>query len=278
MKVPILDKTKKEVGKVDLPKQFSEPVRSDVVKRAVMVINANSRQPYGATPDAGMWASAELSRRRKDYRGSYGHGISRVPRKIMSRRGVQMNWVGAVAPGTVKGRRAHPPKAEKIWSRKINKSERRLAIRSALAAAMQKAYVVERGHKMPDTYPFVLDNSFEAISKTKDIREALLALGFKEELDRISIRTVRAGKGKVRGRRYKSKVGPLIVVSDKCDLLKAGRNLPGVNVVMVHKLNAKSLAPNATLGRLCLFTQKAVERLGKEGLFMADSKKSGEKQ
>ena len=84
-----------------------------LIKRAVLTLQNNKRQRYGANPEAGKKVSAALSKRRRKYRGSYGHGISRVPRKILSRRGTSMNWQGAFAPGTVGGRRAHPPKAEK---------------------------------------------------------------------------------------------------------------------------------------------------------------------
>ena len=156
MKVDVLSLTKTSIGKKDLPRQFDEPVRPDLIKRAVESIQANRRQKYGTDPKAGMKASAELSRRRRKYRGSYGHGISRVPRKILSRRGTRFNWVGAVAPGTVGGRKAHPPKAIKEWVRKINKKERRKAIRSALAATMNPEIVTARGHKVPESYPFII--------------------------------------------------------------------------------------------------------------------------
>ena len=72
-----------------------------------------------------MKQSAKLSKRRRAYRGSYGFGISRTPRKILSKRGRRLGWVGAVAPNTVGGRRTHPPKAEKIWREEINTKERR---------------------------------------------------------------------------------------------------------------------------------------------------------
>ncbi|MFW6383265.1 MAG: 50S ribosomal protein L4 [Nanoarchaeota archaeon] len=274
MKVPVLNKSNDEVGKIDLPEQFKEEIRADLIKRAVLAINANSRQKYGASPGAGKRHSAKLSRRRNVYRTGYGHGISRVPRKILSRRGKQMYWVGAVAANTVKGRRAHPPKSEKNWERKINKKERRFAIRSALSAAINKDYVVERGHKVPDVFPFIADNDFEKISKTKEVVNALNNLGFSEELKRVSVKKIRAGKGKIRGRKYKKKVGPLIVVSDNCELEKSARNIPGVKVEVVQRLNAKVLAPNATLGRCCIFTQKAIEKLANEKLFTG---KVGEK-
>lgn len=268
MKVPVLDKSNNEVGKIDLPEQFNEVIREDLIKRAVLAINANSRQKYGANPLAGKRHSAKLSKRRNTYRSGYGHGISRVPRKILSRRGKQMYWVGAVAANTVKGRRAHPPRAEKNWETKINKKERRLAIRAALSATANKEYVSRRGHKVPENYPFIANNEFEQLSKTKEVIDALNNLGFSDELRRVRIKKIRPGKGKMRGRKYKRRVGPLIVVSDKCELEKAAKNIPGVNVEVVQKLNTKKLAPNATVGRCCIFTQKAIEKLANENLFM----------
>jgi len=83
---------------------------------------------------------------------------------------------------------------------------------------------------------------------------------------------IRAGRGKMRGRRYKVKKGPLIVVSHVCPLLKTAANIPGVDIVEVNNVNAHVLAPGADIGRLTLFTEAAVERLAKEGLFMNNYK------
>src|SRR3990167_8005974 len=146
MKIGIKDAQGKKVGETNLPQQFNEEMRPDLVRRAFLVIRGHDRQPYGADPEAGMRTSAKISRRRRKYRGSYGFGISRVPRKIMSRRGTRMNWVGAFAPGMVGGRRAHPPKSEKIQHKKINEKERIKAIRSAISATVSKDVVAKRGH------------------------------------------------------------------------------------------------------------------------------------
>ena len=264
----IVSQAKEEVGKINLPQQFDEEVRPDLVKRAVEAMQSHNRQPYGADPKAGKKASAELSRRRRKYRGSYGIGISRVPRKILSRRGTRMNWVGAVAPGTVGGRRAHPPKAEKIWDKKINKKERRKAVRSALAATMLKELVEKRGHAVPEDYPFVIEDKIESLNKTKQVKDLLEKLGLKEELKRTTQKTIRAGKGKTRGRKYKRKKGILFVVGKGRGLEKSAKNLPGVDVVPIHKINVELLAPGAHLGRLTLFTQSAMKKLEKEKLFM----------
>ena len=267
MKLDIKTTTNSSAGKKDLPSQFAEPVRKDLIKKAVEVIQGNKRQPYGSKPEAGMRHSAELSRRRRKYRGSYGHGISRVPRKILSRRGTQFHWAGAVAPGTKGGRRAHPPKVYKIWAKKMNVKERRKAIRSALAATMNKEQVATRGHAVPEQYPFLIETKFEGLQKTKDVQAALTKLGLADELSRASVKKVRAGKGKMRGRKYQKRKGPLLVVSKACDLFKAAQNIPGVDVTLVEHLNAEVLAPGADIGRLTLFTEAAVERLAKEQLF-----------
>ncbi len=268
MKLQIVDLQQKEIAKIELPVQFKEEVRLDLVQRAIMSLWNNKRQPYGAYFDAGDRHSVKISKQRHDFKGSYGLGISRVPRKILSRNGTRFNWVGAQAPGTVGGRRAHPPKAEKNWEEKINKKERRKAIRSALSAVMHKDLVANRGHKIPANYPFIVDNSFESISKTKDVLAALDTLGFSDDLARSLDRKIRAGKGKRRGRKYKIKKSVLLVVSQQCHLQKSAKNIPGVDVVDIRKINAELLAPGIQLGRATLFTQGAIEAMEKEQLFM----------
>jgi large subunit ribosomal protein L4e len=267
MKLSILDQASNKTGEIQLPNQFEEEFRPDLIQRAVLAIQSHKRQPYAASTEAGKRASAKLSRRRRKYRGSYGIGISRVPRKILSRRGTRMNWAGAFAPGTVGGRRAHPPKTERIWKKKINEKERAKAIRSAIAATVLKEIVVQRGHIAPDNYPFVLDNKFESLNKTQEVIEAFGKLGLEDELQRAQNRTIRAGKGKMRGRKYKKRKGPLVVVGKKDTLHNALKNISGIDVVEVRSLNAELLAPGAKAGRLTLWTSSAISILGKENLF-----------
>lgn len=266
--VKVLGKGNKEVGKQKLPDQFSEAVRPDLIKRAVLALQSNRRQRYGADPRAGKKASAVLSRRRRKYKGSYGKGISRVPRKTMLRRGMQFIWTGAFAPGTVGGRRAHPPKSDKVFTQKINDKERQKAIRSALAATMRKDVVEARGHKVPANFPFIVSKDCEKVSKTKDLVALFKELGLTEDLARGANKNVRAGKGKMRGRKYRRSKGPLLVVSDDCDVLKAAKGIPGVDVTKVSKVNAELLAPGAHAGRLTIFTEGAIEKLNKERLFL----------
>ena len=268
MELTIKSLTNTEAGKKKLPKQFGEEYRPDLIKKSVIILQSHTIQPYGASPMAGKRASAELSRRRRKYRGSYGIGISRVPRKILTRRGTRMNWVGAFAPGTVGGRRAHPPKSSKLWSLKMNKKENRKAIRSALSATLLTDLAKARGHKVPEAYPFIIEDKIESLNKTKQVKDALKTIGFSAELERSSEKKVRAGRGKTRGRKYKKKIGLLIVVADDCNLAKAGKNIPGVDIVKVKDLNAEILAPGTDAGRLSIFTNKALEIMEKEKLFM----------
>ncbi len=267
MKVNVVDIKNTDKGSIELPFQFSEPVRADLIKRAVITMQSNRRQAYGSFPESGLQHSIEISKRRKDYKGVYGVGISRTPRKIMSRSGARMNWVGAFGPQTVGGRQAHPPKAEKSWKKKINEKERRKAIRSAIAATVHKDLVQGRGHRIPAKYPMVVDSSFESLSKTQDVKQLLIALGFGNELARASVKRIRAGKGKNRGRPYAKKKGPLIVISRRGKIMDAAKNIPGVEVIDVKNLNAELLAPGAQPGRATIWSSAAIEMLTKERLF-----------
>lgn len=273
MKLTIYDAKKAKKGDCSLPKQFQEDVRVDLIQRAVRALQANARQSYGADPEAGKRASAELSRRRRKYRGSYGQGISRVPRKILTRRGTRMYMVGAFAPGTVGGRRAHPPKSMKSWIQKVNVRENRKAIRSALAAVVDGKLVRARGHKVPDEYPFVLDSSFEKLAKTADVVNALETLGLNDELARAEPTKVRAGKATYRGRRTKRATSLLLVTSEPCALMKGAGSIPGVEVVPIRSLNASLLAPGTHPGRATLFTDAALKVMESENLFLDGGKK-----
>jgi large subunit ribosomal protein L4e len=251
-------------GEVSLPKQFSEEFRPDLIKKAVLAIQSHNRQAYGASPDAGTRASAYISKRRKAYKTTYGKGQSRTPRKVVLRRGLHFYFVGAFAPNTTGGRRAHPAKAEKDWNLKLNIKERRKAIRSAIAATMDQEKVKTRGHKSESV---VIEAKYEDLKKTKEVETFFKSLGYQKELDRIAIKKVRAGKGKNRGRPYKKKKGPLLVVSKQCSLMKAAQNMQGIEICEVKNLNAELLAPGTDAGRLTVWSDKALELMEKEKLF-----------
>ena len=273
MKAVIISITGTKTGEIKLPVQFEEEIRPDLIKRAVLSIQSHKRQPYGTDPEAGKKFSSKLSRRRRDYKGAYGIGISRVPRKILNYRGSRFNWQGATAPNTVGGRQAHPPKSQKIFSKKINKQERRKAIRSAMTASVTKELVISRGHLVGE-YPVVLDSNVEKLDKTKKVIEFLQKLGLKQELERSSKKRTRTGNPRRRGRHYKKRKGPLLVVSGMCELINAAKNIPGVEITEIQNLNTELLAPGCDCGRLTLYTKAAIELIDKNKLFTQETRKS----
>ncbi len=260
-----------ELDDVELPLQFRERVRPDIIKQAVLTAQANRRQPYGADEEAGLKHVTHWKKRSRAYRGIRGKSYpsSRTPRKITFRRGMQMSGPGGEAPQAVGGRRAHPPKADKDWSKDMNEKERRKGIRSAIAATTDRELVQERGHQLDDDVelPLVVSNDIEGLEKTAEVEQFLRGLGLGNDLDRAKERTERAGKGTTRGRRYKTKVGPLLVIGIDDGIRDAAANIPGVDAVTVDQLNAELLAPGTVPGRLTVWSENAVKRLDDEELF-----------
>lgn len=246
----IFNLTGEPIGEITLPKLFDTPLRPDVIQRAVTSIQSQRFQPQGRDPLAGKRTTAES-------RG-VGLGISRVPRiKGPSQR-------AAFAPGTVGGRISHPPTSHKKIAKKIPKKEKRLALFSAMAATTSRKVVASRGHRVEDIpqIPLIVDDQLEKLTKTQEVEEALINLGNWADLYRVKeSRKIRAGKGKRRGRKVKESIGPLIVVSKDTSILRAARNIPGVDVVSVDHLNAEILAPGSHPGRLTIWTESAIKKL-----------------
>jgi len=246
----IFDLEGKATGKVRLPAVFKTPVRPDVIKRAVVAIQSRRFQPQGRNILAGKRTTAESM--------GVGHGISRVPR--VKGRGQQ----AALAPGTVGGRAAHPPVVEKKIEKKIPRKETRLALRSAIAATASKETVASRGHVVDDVpdFPLVVVDGIQDLKKSREAKEAFIQLGVWPDVYRVKeSQKVRAGKGKMRGRRIKRAVGPLLVITENAGVVEAARNIPGVEVVTVNDLNVELLAPGTHPGRLTIWTSSAFEKL-----------------
>ncbi|MCL2684844.1 MAG: 50S ribosomal protein L4 [Candidatus Bathyarchaeota archaeon] len=246
----IFDLQGKAKGTITLPAVFQTPLRPDVIKRAVLAIQSKRIQPQGRDPMAGKKTTAES-------RGT-GSGIARVPRVKGG------SGKAAFAPSTVKGRQPHPPRVEKIIVKDIPKKEAKLALVSAIAATSEKEVVAARGHKVDTVIglPLVVEDTIEGLSKTKEVEEVFASFGFDAELTRVrDSRSVRAGKGKRRGRKMKQAVGPLIVVVDDKSLANAASNIPGVQVATVNSLNTEMLAPGTHPGRLTVWTSGAIDKL-----------------
>ena len=232
----------KNVGEVKLPDVFQTTYRPDIIKRAVVSLQSHRIQPQGRDVMAGKHTVAESL--------GVGRGKSRIS--------------VAFAPGTVGGRAAHPPVSEKKIAKKIIKKEKRLALLSAIAATGLKENVEARGHIVDDVkdFPLVVTDDLQSVKKVKDLKVALINLGVWPDIYRVkeSIK-VRAGKGKMRGRRKKHAVGPLIVINVNDGIVKAANNLLGVDVAYVKNLNAELLAPGTHPGRLTVWTKDSVEEL-----------------
>jgi large subunit ribosomal protein L4e len=234
---------------VALPLAFSAPVRPDLIARAVVAAQTHRRQPYGTSPTAGLRHSVEWSGK--------GKGVARTPRLMDSMRGAQ-------APNTVGGRPAHPPRVERIWAKKINRKERRLAFASALAATREPHLAAARGHTVPHTLrlPVVVDDPVEEIGRTQDARVLLERLKLWDDVERARAGThLRAsGRARRRGRVRRTPRSLLLVTSGPGKAL-GFRNLAGVDVVPARSLATEDLAPGGAAGRLTLFSRAAVESL-----------------
>ncbi|MAX45549.1 MAG: 50S ribosomal protein L4 [Euryarchaeota archaeon] len=258
-----------ELGKkVSLPDSFSSEIRSDLVKLAVASARANRRQAYGSNAHVGKRKPMSGMKHSVEWWGK-GRGVSRIMRRTGQRRAAQN-------PHTLGGRRAHGPKVEKDWSRKLNRNERRLARNSALAATTNIDMVSNRGHRFAEeisSLPIVLGDysengekidieAFNLNGGTRKVNAIFEALGLGDDLRRARDgRKIRAGKATMRGRVHKTPKSVLLVVANKDGLAKAARNLPGVDVVAAKDLSAEHLAPGGDLGRLTVFTKAAVEAL-----------------
>lgn len=244
----VLDLSGNVIREIELPQAFEEDFRPDLIKRAVISAQANRLQPYGPTPRSGLNTSAET--------WGTGRAMARVAR-------IKTGSRAARAPQTVGGRAAHPPKPEKKLGKKINNKERKRAIRSAIAATANQELVKCRGHKFEGEIPIVVEDGLQNVSKTKEAQSFLQSSNLWDDVVRAKNgRTIRAGKGKMRGRKYKKRKSILIVTHDESGIIKAARNLPGVDVTTPKNLNTELLAPGSNAGRLTVWTESAVKMIG----------------
>ena len=261
MKTNILDIDGKKLKEIELPSFFSARVREDLISKILEA--KKKKQPYSPAPNAGMQHAArgKVVHRRHVWRSGYGKGISRVPRKIMSRRGEQFNWVGAEIPGVRGGLRAHPPKVlGMINFSKINKKEMKIAFISALSSTanleeIKKRYASLEGKKIEHNFPLIISEL--KFKKTKELIASMKKI-LGENLFEIAIpkTKVTSGKRRMRGRKYKKSAGLLIVTGDDEKM--------NPNVFDTKKAKELSFMDLDGLGRLTLYTEKAIKNLGEK--------------
>jgi len=263
MKGNILDVTGKKKKQIDLPNCFNESIRADLIQK---IIEAKKVwQPYSPSPVAGNQYSASgvLKHHRKVWKSQYGRGMSRIPRKQMSRRGSQFNWVGATVPNTRGGRRAHPPKAISMISLpNLNKKELKTALAGAIAATANSKLLIKRyaslKNKNYEKLPFIVESDFLK-PKTKEVISELKAI-LPPELFKLAIkkRSIRKGIGKLRGRKYKKTAGLLLVIGNEENIKTTAFDVQKVNSLGVNDL------ANGGVARLTIYTEKAIKDLGEK--------------
>jgi len=240
---------------VTLPAVLAAPIRPDVVHDVHTRMNKNKRQAYAVSKLAGHQTSAE----------SWGTGraVARIPR--VAGGGTHRAGQGAFGNMCRGGRMFAPTKTWRRWHRKISVGQRRYALVSALAASAIPALVMARGHRIEQIpeIPLVVDNkSIDHVDKTSKAKELLKSLNAYPDVEKVKdSRKIRRGKGKMRNRRYVQRRGPLVIYNEKGPVTKAFRNLPGVELCCVTRLNLLQLAPGGHLGRFCIWTKDAFERL-----------------
>jgi large subunit ribosomal protein L4e len=252
----VYDLEGKTKRRISLPKVFTTEIRPDVIKRVVLALQSHRLQPQGRDLMAGKRTTAISM--------GTGYGTARLPRVKGSR--YPKARAGAFAPNTVGGRTTHPPSSNKRIYKKVNKKERRLAIRSAIAATADKEAVISRGHRIEEvaTLPIIVEDKIQEISQAREAKDVFEKLGLLPDLTRVeNSRKIRAGKGKRRGRKRRYGVGPLFVIDVDKGIRKAMSNFLGVDVIEVDKINAELLAPGTVPGRLTVWTSSAIKTLRK---------------
>ena len=237
----------KTAGDVPVPSVFNTPLRLDVISKAVLAEQSHSFQRQGRNPMAGKRTTAEGF--------GVGRGISRVPR--IGGHG-PLSGQAAFAPGTRGGRLAFPPVSMANPAKSINRKERRLALRSALAASASTSIVKKRGHRFEEEmmFPLVVSDAIEKITKTSEARKILFSLGLWDDIARVE-----KSRQTLRGRTT-HRVGPLIVVGEYQGAHRAFRNFDGVDVVRAQDLSVENLAPGTHPGRLTVWSESAFKWIG----------------
>jgi len=261
MKSKILDIHGKEKGSIELPHCFSQKIREDVVSKILEA--KKSMQPYAPSLVAGKQhaAKGKIVHRRHVWRSGYGRGISRVPRKIMSRRGSQFAWVAAEIPFARGGMRAHPPKViSQMKKLRVNKKEMKLALMSALSATTSPKEMTKRykslEHAKIDNLPLVVEAKISTLNTKELISSLKKILG--EQLFKVAlkIKKIRSGKGRRRGRKYKSNAGALIITGKEEELKSHvfdSANSKNVSITDLAK---------GGVGRLTVYTEQAIKEIG----------------
>lgn len=248
------DNPDEKSGTLPMPVALMSPLRPDLVRYIHTGVSKNRRQAIAVSPKAGYDTAAE----------SWGTGraVARIPR--VPGGGTHRAGQGAFGNMCRGGGMFCPTKTWRRWHRRVNVAQKRHAVVSALAASSLPPLVMARGHRVGEVseLPLVVSSGAESMQKTKQAVEMLKKLGCEEELQRvIDSKRVRKTKGKMRNRRYVMRRGPLVVYSEDNGIVRAMRNIPGVETANVERLNLLTLAPGGQFGRFVIWTEGAFKKL-----------------
>ena len=223
--------------KIALPEVFGKAFNEDIVRRALLAEQSSTYQPQGHYLLAAMDTSASYTGRYGTYRTQRHTGLPPRPRQRLAKGGM-----GAVRkiPSSVKGRRAHPHKVEKTIIERINRKEYEKALESAVAGTGNSALIKQAYAYQRNTLPIVVSSQIEKISKTRELVKALAALGLSADVAKSHDPKVKMGRRRMVARRY-FRNSVLIVAKDAGMVEKAGRNIPGVDVLGVDSLRIEYL-------------------------------------
>lgn len=262
------DKGELTGANVKLPAVFTAPIRTDIVGSVHMDMLKNTRQPYAVSKKAGHQTSAE----------SWGTGraVARIPR--VSGGGTNRSGQGAFGNMCRGGRMFAPTKTWRRWHRHINVNQKRFAMCSAIAASGIPALVMSKGHRIEQVpeLPLVVSDKIQEVKKTKEAVGVLRKLKAWPDIEKVKAsRRFRAGKGKMRNRARIQRRGPIIIYHQDNGITKAFRNIPGITLIPVDRLNLLKIAPGGHVGRFCIWTESAFRHL--DSIYGTYRKKSSEK-
>lgn len=267
--VTVYNTTGVAASSAPMPDVLSVPIRNDLIHFVHSMLAKNRRQGHAVFYKAGGEHSAE----------SWGTGraVARIPR--ISGSGTSRAGQATFGNMCRKARMFAPLKIWRKWHAKCPITMRRHAVASALAASACTPLVMARGHKVDTVpeFPLVV-SGLETATKTKDLLDTLAKFGAAPELLKCKHnRHTRVGVGKFRKSRYVTSKGPLVIYDDAdAELAQSARNIPGVDVCNVHRLNILQLAPGGHLGRFLIFTKAGFAALDK--VFGDFNKDSAEKK
>lgn len=252
MKAKVIGLDGTESAEIELPAVFDTPYRPEVIHKVYVNVLSHSYQRQGRYPAAGEMVSAKSR--------NTGLGIARLARA----RGEGFPRAGQAAgvAGVRHGRVAHPPESWKIIYKKINYKEKQLGLCSAIAVTAKRELVQRRGHKIGNEVklPLVVSNGIESIAKTKDLKNALIRLGFGDDIARASlVRKARSGTPRRRGRSTRSGTSALIIVGNDSKLVSLSQSIPGVDIKHAKDISILDLVPGSKPIRLTIFSQGAIE-------------------